>query len=35
MTVNHNLCLGEIRQRYRDVIQRVDLDVLHINLKRP
>ena len=26
---------GQIRQRYGNVIQRMDLDVLHINLKRP
>jgi hypothetical protein len=26
---------SKIGQRYCDVIQRMDLDVLHINLKRP
>ncbi|MNT30490.1 hypothetical protein D3C72_1662870 [compost metagenome] len=31
----HFRAFTQIRQRYGNVIQRMDLDVLHINLKRP
>ena len=30
-----NFTFGQIRQRDGNVIQRMDFDVLHINLKRP
>ena len=31
----HHVAFSEIRQRDGHVIQRMDFDVLHINLKRP